>query len=329
MAVDTLGRPGSIGPISLRVSVTDRCQYRCLYCTPVEGVRRFPHEDILRHEEIVGFVGLVRRRLGLSKVHVTGGEPLVRRGIVELVRMLADEGAEDLAMTTNGLRLTEMAGALKQAGLRRVNVSLDSLDAATFGRLTRGGDPAAALAGIQAAVDAGLTPVKLNAALLRGVNDGEAAALADFAIRHDMPLRFIELMPFGEAAKRFDAWFVGSQEVLDRLARRFTVTPLARGNGGSTRWYQLTDSQGRTGTVGMISGTTEPFCRDCNRLRLTATGELIGCLARDRAESIRALLRAEGKLDEDAILAKIHAVMRHKRTCGGFSSRRDMTQVGG
>ena len=172
----------AVGPLSLRVSVTDRCPFRCVYCTPADGVPLFAHADILRYEEIVAFVRVVRRHAGLTKVHVTGGEPLARRDIERFVAMLAAEDVADLALTTNGQALSELAAALRQAGLRRVNVSLDSLDEATFERITRGGELSRVLVGIDAALSAGLHPVKLNATLLRGVNDHEVAALADFAI---------------------------------------------------------------------------------------------------------------------------------------------------
>jgi len=317
------------GPLALRVSVTDRCQCRCVYCTPVEGVKLFAHEQILRHEEIVAVVRVLGRHFGLSKVRVTGGEPLVRRGVVDLVALLAAEAVGELAMTTNGFRLPELAGALKRAGLQRVNISIDSLDAACYRELTRGGDLSAALAGIDAAVAAGLSPVKLNATLLRGVNDSEAAALAEFAMARGLTMRFIELMPIGEARGRFDEWFVPARETLDRLRERFELTALPRRGGSASREFRIAARDGRTGTVGVISSASEPFCDDCARLRLTATGELIGCLARREGVPIAPLLRRDGGPDEPAIAAAARAVLAAKRTTCDFRNDRNMVQVGG
>jgi len=321
------------GPMSLRVSVTDRCPYRCLYCMPAGGLPLFTHADILRYEEIIRVVRALKDHLGLTKVHVTGGEPLARRDVVDFVGMLAAEGVEDLAMTTNGALLAEMAAGLKAAGLHRVNVSLDSLNAETFRRITRGGELAQTLAGIEAAAACGLAPVKLNATLLRGINDAEVVALTKFAIGRGMTMRFIELMPIGEAAGRFDEWFVPSQEVLDRLSREFAITPLPRRPGSSSADCRLAAATGETGVVGLISPTSRPFCGDCRRLRLTATGEMIGCLARDGAESILPLLRGDPPPDDrrfaEGLLDKVQAAMARKRRRSGFTSVRNMGKVGG
>ena len=317
------------GPLTLRVSVTDRCQLRCLYCTPAEGVALFAHEQILRHEEIVEVVRVLARHFGLTKVRITGGEPLVRRGVADLVAMLAAEPAGELAMTTNGLRLPELAGELKRAGLTRINISLDSLDAATYRTLTRGGELSGALAGIDAAVAAGLTPVKLNATLLRGVNDSEAEALTEFALGRGLTMRFIELMPIGEARARFDEWFVPAREVIERLARLFELTELPRRPGSASREFHLAAPDGRTGAVGVISSFSQPFCGDCARLRLTATGELIGCLAKSEGLPVTPLLRRPGGPDGPAIAAAARAVLATKRTGCGFWNDRNMVKVGG
>lgn len=318
-----------VGPLSLRVSVTDRCPFRCLYCTPADGVPLFAHADILRYEEIAAFVRVLERHAGLTKVHVTGGEPLARRDIRHCVAMLAAEGVDDLALTTNGEALPELAAALREAGLRRVNVSLDSLDEATFARITRGGELGKVLAGIDAAVAAGLHPVKLNATLLRGLNDQEAPALADFAIGRGLTLRFIELMPVGEAADRFDQWFVPAAEVLTGLGRRFDLEPLPRRAGSSSRNYRVRAPDGRTGTIGVICPTSDPFCADCNRLRLTARGELIGCLARRDGFDILPLLRTDGPVDAEAVMAAVGRALRCKRDDATFQHRPNMAQIGG
>ena len=317
------------GPISLRVSVTDRCDLRCVYCTPAEGVTEFAFAETLRYEEIMRFVRLVDRQFGLLKIHITGGEPLGRPGIATFVAMLADAGITDLAMTTNGQRLSEFAAELKRAGLKRVNVSVDSLRADTFRRLTGTGELSGALAGVQAALAAGLSPVKINTTVLRGINDGEVLDIAQFGIDRGVPVRFIEIMPLGPAAEHHHEWFVPSAEVLDRLSERFDLQRLPRGRMRSATEYRATDGAGHTGIVGVISSCSRPFCAGCTRLRLTAAGEVLGCLARGTGRDIRRLLRTDGALDEKRILEKVRLVLREKRTCEGFTSDRHMLEVGG
>jgi cyclic pyranopterin phosphate synthase len=309
--------------------VTDRCRLRCLYCTPAEGVERFARADILRYEEILRFVGIVKASLGLVKVHITGGEPLQRRGIASLVAMLAGEGIEDLAMTTNAQRMQGLAGDLRQAGLARVNITLNSLRADTFRRITGGGQLARTLGGIDAALRAGFTAVKLNMTVLGGLNDREVADVARFGIDRGAGVRFIELMPLGPAAQRFREWFVSSGKVIRSLRNSFDLQPLPRRPGGSSRPFRATDASGRTGTIGVISPCSRPFCGDCNRLRLTADGELVGCLAVNGRQGIRRLLRTRGPLDERQILAKVAAVMGRKRTRGSLSGETCMAKVGG
>ena len=316
-------------PLSLRVSVTDRCRFRCVFCTPAEGVKRFRFAEILRYEEIARFVALLMAHFRLAKVHLTGGEPLDRPEVVKLVRMLAGLGVEDLALTTNGQRLREFAGDLKGAGLRRVNVSLNTLQAETFRGLTGGGELQRTLDGLEAALSAGLAPVKCNATVLRGINDGEVVDLVRFGAARGVETRFIELMPIGPAAKRHADWFVSSDEVLERLRGRFDLRPLPRRRGSSTQEYEVADAGGNTGLVGVISSYTRPFCGDCRRLRLTASGQLVGCLARDSRVDVLPLLRAAGPLDEAALLAKVRAVMRLKRTHHAFSNAQSMVQTGG
>jgi len=317
------------GPISLRVSVTDRCQFRCLYCTPAEGVERFTFANTLRYEEILRFVRLIMSRVGLTKVHITGGEPLGRPGIAKLVAMLVGEGVADLAITTNGQRLGELAAELKQAGLKRVNVSLDTLQLETFGRLSGGGRLARTLAGIDAALAAAFGQVKLNTTVIRGINDHEVTNIAQFGIKRGAQARFIELMPLGPAAARHQDWFVSSSEVLDRLCDRFDLQPLPRRPGSSAREYRAADATGNTGIVGLISPCSQPFCADCRRLRLTAAGELLGCLARGNGQDILPLLRTKGQLDEARILEKTSLVMAQKGCHCGFTSNRNMLKVGG
>ena len=323
------GRMQDSRPISLRVSVIDRCDERCLYCRPPEGVALVSHKEVLRLEEILRFVRFVRDRFGLAKVRLTGGEPLLRRGLVDLVRGLAEMGLADLAMTTNGQRLAEMAQPLRRAGLRRVNVSLDSLDADTYRRLTRGGDLARTLRGIAAARDAGLAPVKLNTVVLRGINDEEVVPLARFGLERGCEVRFLELMPIGEAAPNHARWFVSSAEVRRRVAEAMDLEPLAGEPGSSSGTFLARDSGGRTGRVGFVSPCSEPFCSECRRLRLTTTGRLLGCLGQPRWVDVRAALRAPGGPDETDLARAVEEALRAKSDDRCFARQDLMVRIGG
>jgi cyclic pyranopterin phosphate synthase len=318
-----------LGPICLRVSVTDRCRLRCLYCTPAEGVERFAPGQVLRYEEILWFVRLIQAHMGLAKVHLTGGEPLDRRRITTVVAMLAGEGIGDLAMTTNGQRLRELAGDLRRAGLHRVNISLNTLQPATFRSIASGGELAPTLDGAEAALEAGFTAVKFNTTVLRGLNDVEVVDIARFGLHRGAEVRFIELMPLGPAAQRYGEWFVSSREVLQKLRAGFDLQPLPRPAGSSSRPHRVTDGDGRTGSIGLISPCSEPFCGDCHRLRLTADGHLVGCLARSGREDILPILRDAGPRNERRILEKVVAVMGRKRTGDRFATNRCMAKLGG
>ncbi len=255
----------------LRVSLTDLCNLRCVYCMPPEGVAKRAHSDILSLEEIVE-IARAAVSLGVKKIRLTGGEPLVRRGVVGLCRELAAiRGVEELTLTTNGILLPRMAEELRAAGVRRVNISLDTLDAEKYARITRGGRLADALAGIEAAKAAGLAPIKLNAVLIGGFNDGEIPALAALSEREPVEVRFIELMPIGETLPFAPAAYLPCSAVLDRLP---ALEPLPH-DGGVARRYRL---PGAAGTVGLISPLSCKFCERCNRLRLTADGFLKPCL---------------------------------------------------
>ena len=314
--------------LSLRISVTDRCQQRCLYCMPHEGLPMGRHEDVLSFEEITRFVETLKGRFDLAKVHITGGEPLVRRGIVDLVGMIAALGVDDLALTTNGQLLTQLAPGLKAAGLDRVNLSLDSLDAAVYSELTGGGDLQKTLDGIQAALECGLEPVKINTVVLRGYNDTEVAGIAAFGIERGCAVRFLELMPIGHAKPLFESLFVPTAEVRRRLEERFTLEP-ADHRGGSSRNFIATGQSGNRGTVGFISSESHPFCEGCTRIRLTSTGEMIACLARGTGSSIRELLR-EPSLDSAIRLQDAVAeALSSKCLRGAFDSARTMADTGG
>ncbi len=316
-------------PVSLRISITDRCQHRCIYCMGPEGVAKFTHQDILSFAEIVRFVQVLKRYFDLSTVRITGGEPLVRRGVVDLVKMLAAQGLSDLALTTNGQFLPTLAPELKRAGLKRVNISLDSIDPDTYGRLTRGGKLGPAMDGLTAALDSGLRPVKLNTVVLKGINSGEVVDIARFAIERRCEVRFLELMPIGPAGQHFADWFVSSKEVLANLSQAFDLQPSKTAFGSSSRKYLAKDPQGRQGTIGLISSGTSPFCGQCRRLRLTSTGKLIGCLARPEGPNIRPLLQATGKGDELTLIKTISEVLDIKGKQRLFSRTDPMVRIGG
>ena len=287
--VDAYNRPISY----LRISVTDRCNLRCVYCMPAEGVSWRPHEHILRYEEIETVVRAAAE-LGVSKVRLTGGEPLVRLGIADLVSALARiPGIDDLAMTTNGILLTRHASELAAAGLQRVNVSLDTLRAERFRRITRCGKLEDVLAGIAAASQAGLTPVKINTVVIRGMNDDEVVDFARKTLDTEWHIRFIELMPVGNSGLIDDTWqqrMVTAREIRGKIeaalgqlgAERMSV------GGGPARTYRLV---GARGTLGFITPVSEHFCYHCNRLRLTADGQLRPCLLSDYEIDLRTPLR--------------------------------------
>lgn len=283
----------------LRVSLTDRCNLRCVYCMPEEGVPLLNHDDILRYEEIVRIVR-VAVEMGIVHVRLTGGEPLVRKGVVDLVAALsAIPGLDDLSMTTNGLLLGQYATALAQVGLRRVNVSLDTLKPERFRQMTRFGSLEQVLAGRQAALDAGLRPVKVNAVVVRGLNDDEVVDLARLTLHPDWHLRFIEVMPLGRGMHWSGDGVVPTREIRERVEAVLGPLTPVRGVGdgiGPARYYQL---PGAEGTLGFISPVSEHFCFGCNRLRLTSNGQILPCLMSDLAFDLRKPLR-EGA-DDDAL----------------------------
>ncbi|MCC6623192.1 MAG: GTP 3',8-cyclase MoaA [Deltaproteobacteria bacterium] len=286
----------------LRLSVTDRCNFRCLYCMPEEGLQFSPRAEVLSYEEIVRLVG-VFVSLGINRVRITGGEPLLRRDLVELVRAIAaTPGVEDLALSTNGYALETMARPLADAGLSRVNVSIDSLDPERFAAITRTGELPRVLAGIEAARAAGMAPVKLNVVVLRGKNDDELTGLVRFAAERGHLVRFIEYMPIGVDGFWSDESFVPVDAMLARLARDFDIAggperdPGVTG-GGPARYAWLTPRHPEVGggppvRVGFITALSDNFCAACNRVRLTATGRLQECLAYAGSLSLRDAMRA-------------------------------------
>jgi cyclic pyranopterin phosphate synthase len=317
----------------LRISVTDRCNFRCVYCMPAEGIETIPRADILTFEEIERIVR-VGTSLGLRKIRLTGGEPTVRADLPLLVRMLRGvAGVDEISMTTNGARLPELAAKLKSAGLDRVNISLDSLDRAKAAELARRDVLPQVLTGIEAAAAVGLTPLKLNAVVIRGVNDHELPDLLRFAHRHGAEMRFIEYMPMGDA--RLDphnSRTVTTREMLAQLAddgfdlvRDDSRDPHDPARGWICR---------RTGArAGFISSITQHFCDTCNRMRLTAEGGLRPCLHQDAEVDVRRILRGGGTEDEIADAFRQAAGLKwegHRMTkLVPLFSRKEMIAIGG
>ena len=316
-------------PISLRVSVTDRCDLKCSYCVPASTAPKAAHEDVLSFEQILLFVSMLQRRFNLARVRLTGGEPLLRPGIENLVAGLAAAGVPDLALTTSGQQLADKATGLKEAGLDRVNISLDTLDPETFAAITGGASLSRTLAGIVAARQAGLAPVKLNAVVLRGRNDHEIPALIQFAIESGCQVRFLELMPIGEAAAGFEERFVPAAEIRSRINGHFSLTALAVDPLSTSRNFESRDSSGGSTRVGFISPYSEPFCGGCWRLRLTSTGTLIGCLARPEGLPLAPLLRNGAEPDCEALAEAVEQALRWKRRNREFAQPRQMVQIGG
>ncbi len=291
----------------LRISVTDRCNLRCVYCMPVEGMPWLPKEQLLTYEEIARFTR-VCLGLGVTGVRLTGGEPTVRADLPVLVRMLADLAPGlDLSLTTNGLKLAGMADALRDAGLTRVNVSLDTLDPARFRVLARRDRFAEVLAGLAAARRVGFAPIKIHAVLMRGINDDEAVTLAGWARDEGYELRFIEWMPLDFQRGWSREQLVPAAEILERVGAAFPIEPLpAADPGAPAALYRYRDGRGR---VGVIASVTRPFCGRCDRIRLTADGQIRTCLFSLKEYDFRELMRAGGG-DEDIAALLRAAVLR-------------------
>ena len=275
----------------LRVSVTDRCNLRCVYCMPAEGLPLQEHADILRYEEIARLVSIAAE-LGIRRVRLTGGEPLARRGLTDLVRMLAGiPGVQDLSMTTNGSLLARYAAPLAEAGLTRVNISLDTLRPDRFRQITRCGELAETLAGIEAARHAGLEPVKVNMVVMRGLNDDEVVEMARRSLEQGWNVRFIEVMPLGEGAHWSGDGYVPIDEVRQAIEQALgSLEPAELAGNGPARYYRWAHAPD-AGTIGFISPISDHFCAYCNRLRLTADGKLLPCLFGKQELDLRAALR--------------------------------------
>ncbi|OWV09060.1 GTP 3',8-cyclase MoaA [Micromonospora wenchangensis] len=316
----------------LRVSLTDKCNLRCTYCMPAEGLPWLAGPQLLTDEEIVRLVRVAVQRLGVTEVRFTGGEPLIRPGLVGIVAAVAALTPRPrISLTTNGLGLDRLAPALRDAGLDRVNVSLDTLDAARFAALTRRDRLGDVLGGLAGAAAAGLAPVKVNAVLMRGVNEDEAPALLRFALDHGYELRFIEQMPL-DAQHGWDrATMVTAEEILASLAAGFALTPDPAHRGAAPAETWLVD--GGPARVGVIGTVTRPFCGDCDRTRLTADGQVRNCLFATEESDLRGALRAGA--DDADIARRWQAATVIKRAGHGIDDPtflqpvRPMSAIGG
>lgn len=311
----------------LRISVTDRCNLRCIYCMPPEGVPQMSHSGILSYEEIRTVVRAAAE-LGINKVRLTGGEPLVRADFPELVKMLSQiEGIRELSLTTNGTVLKKYARELKQAGLSRINVSLDTLKADKFRYITRLGDLKGVLEGIEAAKEAGFEPIKINTVVMRGINDDEILDFARMTYKDGWHVRFIELMPFKGVAE-----FVPSIELRQHINLLGKLEPSASiTSNGPAMYYRLA---GAKGTIGFISPLTETvFCSRCNRMRLTSDGKLCPCLLGEDEIDLRMPLRNNASMEElkSLILKAVASKPEHHNLGGGNVGlvKRKMSQIGG
>lgn len=287
----------------LRVSLTDRCNMRCVYCMPEEGLQFLPRPELLTGDELLRVIAAAAAA-GFRKLRLTGGEPMLRPDIVELVgAMKATPGIEEIAMTTNALRLRKLAQPLREAGLDRVNISIDSLNRAKFHQMTRGGSLEEVWAGIEAAHTVGLHPIKLNSVIVRGMNDDEVVELAALTTRYPWELRFIEVMPMTGVAGLAQEGVVSSAELIAQIEAAFgPLTPLGHACSDPARSYII---PGALGKLGFISSVTDPFCATCNRMRLSADGRLHLCLLRDNEVDLRTALRG------GASQAELEQIIRH------------------
>jgi GTP 3',8-cyclase len=316
----------------LRVSLTDRCNLRCSYCMPAEGLDWLPGDEVLTDDEVVRLVRVAVERLGVREIRFTGGEPLVRRGLVDIVRRVRGLDPDlELSITTNALGLARTAGALAEAGLDRVNVSLDSVRPETFHTITRRDRLDDVVAGLAAAEAAGLGPVKVNAVLMRGVNDDQAGELLRWCIDRGYELRFIEQMPLDAQHGWSREGMVTADEIFARLEQEFMLLPAEEPRGSAPAERFLVD--GGPATVGVIASVTRPFCGDCDRVRLTADGQVRNCLFARSESDLRSALRSGAS---DAELADRWVVaMRGKAAGHGIDDPaflqpdRPMSAIGG
>ena len=319
----------------LRVSITDRCNLRCTYCRPKEGISLKGHDDILRYEEIIRIVSQTVK-MGMIKVRLTGGEPLVRRGFVEFARDLKKiKGLQDISLTTNGILLDQYAEDIFKAGITRINISLDSLNKDKYFQITRGGYLDDVFRGIAAAEKAGFSPIKINTVVIKGFNDDEVLDFAQLALKKPFQIRFIEIMPISEVNANQPKDFLPTNLLFDKIRKHFKLEPLAGKKNKSDGPAKIYKVKGGLGEIGFINPVSDHFCSTCNRLRLTADGKLRACLLKDEEIDLRAALNRHCDDDElaglirQAILLKpekhdLDCTDRHLKKC-----HRDMSDIGG
>jgi cyclic pyranopterin phosphate synthase len=328
--VDTYGR----GHRDLRVSLTDRCNLRCTYCMPHDFAAWLPSEDLLTTDELISIIK-VGVSQGIDEIRLTGGEPLLRPDIVEIVsRISSIENAPILSMTTNGIALAKLAKPLFDAGLRRINISLDTLDRDVFKKMTYRDRLDDVFAGIQAAKDAGLMPVKINSVLLRGINDDEVTNLLKWALAEDLNLRFIEQMPLDAGGIWNRAELITADEIFEKLSSKYKLTPVDYRGSSPAEEFLVDDGPA---TVGIIGSVSRPFCGACDRIRLTSDGQLRSCLFSMKETDLRGILRSELSEDEkrEAMVSKFHVTVKEKLPGHGINDpsfiqpSRPMSAIGG
>lgn len=322
--------PGNRTIKYLRISVTDRCDMRCLYCMPAEGAPFMPTESYLTNEEIVRTVAIAAR-MGVSKIRLTGGEPLLRPGIVDLVRETAKvPGIHEVALSTNATKLERYALPLRAAGLKRINASLDTLNPHQFREITRGGSLSRTMAGLNAAEEAGLTPIKINSVVIRGMNDDQVPDLVELGIRRNWQVRFIEYMPIGCAGGTWDEKYVPAAEILKIITDRFPLEEVGLRPGDPARVFRVMGSEA---TVGVITPVSQHFCDSCNRMRITADGKIRSCLLVKGEVDLKELMRSGASDEVIADLLAEAAALKpdwHRMTPGARSqATQAMREIGG
>jgi len=315
----------------LRISITDRCNLRCTYCMPEEGIPLIPHREILTYEELLRVIRIFAEE-GISKVRLTGGEPLVRKGIVDFISNISRIRAiQDLSLTTNGILLKEYAQGLRAAGLRRVNISLDSLNQERFCQITRRNDFEKVWAGIEEALQAGLSPIKINMVAIQGLNDDEIESFARLTFRFPLTIRYIEYMPSGNGKEWSESDILTIPQIQSHLERvgKLIPVPMDRWDGPARRFR----FEGALGEVGLIGPVSSHFCGDCNRLRLTPDGKIRTCLFSDDEIDIKEILRRGGSdrdLRERLLVALQSKPEKHQINSQQFKKcQRNMSAIGG
>jgi cyclic pyranopterin phosphate synthase len=319
----------------LRVSITDRCNLHCRYCRPKEGISLQGHDDILRYEEIIRIVSIAVK-LGLIKVRITGGEPLVRRGFIEFIAALKKiNGLQDISLTTNGILLEEFAQNIFDSGIRRINVSIDSLNKDKYFRITNGGNLEAVLRGIAKAEEVGFSPIKINTVAIKGFNDDEVLAFAQLAADKPFQVRFIELMPVGQANSDYRKDYLPAMQLMKEISGRYELEKIKDKKNRSDGPAKIFKIKGGRGEIGFINPVSSHFCSTCNRLRLTSDGKLRACLLNEEEVDFKKALRENWsdaeleRLIREAILLKpkqhdLACMERHLKKC-----HRDMSAIGG